>query len=54
MLPCTIVPVMLPKTLSHRSGSIMIAGPFVYRLILVDWFNDINTKADGASAIRLL
>src|SRR6516225_9011113 len=27
--PRTIVPLTLPRTLSHRSGSIMIAGPFV-------------------------
>jgi hypothetical protein len=27
--PRTIVPLTLPRTLSHRSGSIMIAGPFM-------------------------
>src|SRR5262245_49308183 len=56
--PRTIVPLTMPRTLSHRSGSIMIAGPFLGTLAPGQISPTVLDRAGGrslrVSAVRLL
>src|SRR5262249_50349946 len=51
--PRTIVPVTLPRTLSHRSGSIMIAGPFLGTLPPGQISPTVLDRAGGRSLCRI-